>query len=103
MEEVARAAVGGGVEDRKEERRPDPVGEPLLDGADRLPVLTPYHWLAGRASTYPFSIQSFSWLPPMPADEPQAVETVEWQVRLISPIVLEDTLLSSKLKVTLRP
>ena len=34
----------------------------------------------------------------MPADEPQAVEAVEWQLRLISPIVLEDTLLSSKLR-----
>ena len=76
---------------------------PCLTGPTVSPVLTPYHWLAGRASTYPFSIQSFSWLPPMPADEPQAVETVEWQLRLISPIVLEDTLLSSKLKVTLWP
>jgi hypothetical protein len=77
--------------------------KPCLTGPTVSPVLIAYHWFAGSAGPKPFSIQSLSVLPPMPAVEPQAVVDVEWHVRSMRPIVLEATWLSSKTSVIVCP
>src|SRR4029453_2056521 len=67
------------------------------------PVLTPHHCPAGSGSGEPSRIQFLSSFAPIPAFHGQAVDTVEWHVRSIRPIVLELTLLSSKVTVLLWP
>src|SRR5215831_1438096 len=83
----------------KKSGTPSLASKPCLIGPTFCPVLTPYHWLDGSSSGSPLMIQFFRSCAPTLLLLAQAGNDVAWHVRLIRPIVLEATALSSKLTV----